>query len=98
MRWVIVQGLWRVEAFLRDLRRGLLHGYPVCCIFQFALGTLLELEPQAVRRGIIKADGEYWVPCRYHQWRRINWYPCEPPYLSNHSNRGVLYATGSAHA
>jgi hypothetical protein len=82
MKLIIAKALWRLEAFARDLRRGLLYSYPLCCVLQYAWGSALRVEDQALRRGTIRPPrGDGWVPCRYHQQRDLNWRGCSPPYL-----------------
>jgi hypothetical protein len=56
-----------MRRFYRDIINGLHYGYPVCCVFWFALGKLLGASQQAIRRGGVDCDRdgeEYsYVPC-----------------------------------
>lgn len=66
----------RARRALWDLRRGLWFDYPLCCVLQYALGTLLGVGRHACRRGIVARKGAYdrsYVPCQWHEGRAPGW-------------------------
>lgn len=91
MRLFIAKTLWRMEYFLRDLRRGLLYRYPPCCTLQFALGTALRVQHQALRRGCVVTDDNKWVPCIYHKKRHPQWEPVTRPQLPKKGPLGRIF-------
>jgi hypothetical protein len=54
----------RMKFFLRHFINGVKYGYPLCCIINFCIDSIVGL-PSGISRGVRHRLGGY-VPCRLH--------------------------------
>lgn len=73
------------------VRLGIKHGYPICCVIQFALGEALGVKRQAVRRGgIRRSSSSMFVPCILHRHLSCKWEPYDPTILFLDINGNIV--------
>ena len=59
--------LGNVARALVDIVRGLRFGYPVCCVFNYSLDSLLGI-PSGLSRGeVVRPTTGAYVPCHFHK-------------------------------